>query len=309
MANLGISSIDLQRMFGKPADLTNDAPRRRTEPAAAPVETRYPADDYEHGRIVVAEGECRRYMIDSEGKAWREDGVRPWHPIVELPFGVARMLRRRTEPAITVPPLGELAWVDPLPGMYVQWKLSNGKVEHGRIVSVEDGCFTTDFGQRVHQSMWRHVEVIDDPEHIDGVTYTVSAIEAFTPTEVEAAKTHGSAAYACMAADIAQARELLAVEEAKAEMEAWRLRNGEWLEYVTDSDGAGEQEQLNRDALEAERVRHEAWLRGLEPPKPGETLGDFAQRAGIDSWYVHSIGGRVHLQWLMDRLARGEVLG
>jgi hypothetical protein len=62
---------------------------------------------------------------------------------------------------------------------------------------------------RIDPDAWLSAIICEaSPEFIPSRTFTVSAIEAFSPSEVEQCKQHGAAAYESMAADIAQVREL-----------------------------------------------------------------------------------------------------
>lgn len=128
----------------------------------------------------------------------------------------------------------------------------------------------------------------------------------WTPSEVERCKDHGVAGYACMAADCDQVRELLAVEEAKAEMEAWRLNNAEWLDWMTDSDGAGMLcEEAKHD--HAEQLDHrDRWLRDLTPPQPFDGLGDWWARQEPGPLRTQT---KEYMQYLFDKLSKGEVFG
>lgn len=106
--------------------------------------------------------------------------------------------RRRTEPAITVPPAWEVGarvnyYGDP------KWL--------GTVVGMDDeGDPQVKWDRDPTVIIGYYADMLT--EHIEGRTFTVSAIEAFSPAEVEQCKQHGAAAYESMAADIAQVREL-----------------------------------------------------------------------------------------------------
>lgn len=180
--------------------------------------------------------------------------------------------RRRTEPAITVPPFYfiPIAWQRIDHGHYIEWRST-------------DGTSAYQVGGSWHS--------VPPERHV------------WSSAEVESAKAHGSAAYACMAADCDQVRELLAVEEAKAEMEAWRLRNAEWLDWLRDSDHDG----MNTRAVAAFADEERAWLDALTPPHDGETLGDWVAR--MPPRFPGPFEGREYMQHLYDKLGKGEVVG
>lgn len=128
------------RVVDQCSDLTNDAPRRRTEPAIT---------------------------VTAEGPAYKPKA-----------FGVGDRVHYYGDPKW----LGTVVALDSDGDPKVKWD--------------RDQCCTYGY----------YAERLT--EHIEGRTFTVSAITAFTPTEAEACRSFGAAAYACMAADVEQVKSL-----------------------------------------------------------------------------------------------------
>jgi hypothetical protein len=203
---------------------------------------------------------------------------------------------RRTEPAITVPPFER--------DDVVTW---DGRFD-GRVCAV--------YPQSVHGGGFLHIEITrSNDERMKVGQHTTIALSYakkvdpgelvynlhFEHEEVQACKDHGEWMYMRTLSDVLQVRELLAVEEAKVEMEAWRLSNGEWLEWQTSGDSAALLDaDLNAD-MDEQREVESAWLRSLTPPQEHESLGDWA---GRQPQRPFGRGCRAYMQHLYDRLAR-----
>lgn len=233
-------------------------------------------------RCTIIGGPGESYADEVRHLQWDEHGMTNDAP------------RRRTERAITVPP------VDIDGPMIEEYGLDVGDsvAWGGHFFTVTDVCA---YGVLVTGG--DGLDYIHRSQFNGGRAVKVPPKTAFTPTEVEAAKTHGSALYEQAALDCDQARELLAVEEAKAEMEAWRLNNAEWLDWLRDSDHDG----MNARAVAAFADEERAWLDTLTPPREGETLGDWVAR--MPARTPGPFEGREYMQHLFDKLSRNEVVG
>lgn len=287
-------------LLERPADLTNDAPRR--------CSYRTLDGDGSIRQCVHQQGHSCKCEPTPRGKTDGE--CRECGHEYGLHFGYCDQYtehcpdapRRRTEPAITVPPV--YRWEDVRIGDVIcdDEPESDGNMRVTRIVN---DCVTVEVlrrpgvEQRWHRSLWEKASCVTlvarqhDPRPL------------WLPHQVESILQHGSAAYACMAADCDQVRELLAVEEAKAEMEAWRLSNADWLDHYCDSDATGDLARQGIEYREQFVARWESWLAALTPPAEGATLGDWAaaQPDPPMKW------SREYMQHLYDKLAKGEVVG
>lgn len=102
-------------------------------------------------------------------------------------------------------------------------------------------------------------------------------VTAFTPEEVEAAKTHGADAYCSQAMVCDEERE-------REDMAEWKRITGPMLEWCTESDQEGYFGEESRRGVEAQRANYLAKRRALPMPLPDEHPSDYAGRCGFFPW-------------------------
>lgn len=122
---------------------------------------------------------------------------------------------------------------------------------------------------------------------------------AFTPSEVERAKDHGSERYA------EQARLCDEARLAEAEREYERVMGPIWG-YTTQGDIDGEvSECTRRDSAEIAAARWET-RRNFKRPFPGETPGDWARRNGVSAPWADRYAWEARVRAEMDAVQKGE---
>jgi hypothetical protein len=247
--------------------------------------------------IVRLAGEIRRAQVEEHAATWEHDvGLTNTTP------------RRRTEPAITVP--RESQWDSS--NHHHQYKTGD-IVEYdtgGRMMSLtvsivdHEGVYgLRQDGAAVYAYVVANRVRLSTCEHIPSRTFTVSAVEAFTPAAIEAIVTFGSDRYASQAMVCDEARVVAtAAREREAEETSKREYVANGNDPVTAWDFLGSE---GGDGAEY-AAQYREWKRNLPKPLPHETPGDWARRCGAAFPCYDRAGWEARVRLEMAAVERGE---